>query len=160
LTNEQANGINAHLMNVVNQSIVNMEKAEAEAAQKAEAQLRQEWGADFDKNKSMVADTLMKVGGQELIDAMGGPDGLGNNATVLKAMAKIIGQLGEDAVQSITVTSQQAASGTETPEEAKTKIAEMNSDKAHPIWNEKDPKHKDAVDERQRLYKIAYLSGE
>lgn len=165
LTNEQANGLNQHLMQIVNQATVDMEKRDNDAVQVAETALRQKWGADYDRNKSLVSDGIMKVGGQEAIDAMGGENGLGNNPVVLDTLAKILSQLGEDAISNIAFkgTSEGNAEGNETAEQAQVKVKAMNEDKSNEwnksLWDEKDPKHKEAVAERNRLYKIAYPSG-
>lgn len=165
LTNEQANGLNNHLMQVVNQAIVDNEKRETEAMQTAETALRQKWGADYEKNKSSLADGIMKVGGQEAIDAMGGEKGFGNNPIVLDTLAKIFGQLGEDAINNIAFQGGGNGNpgGNETAEQAQAQVKSMNNDKENKwnkaLWDEKDTKHGEAVSERSRLYKIAYPSG-
>lgn len=161
LTNKQADELNSWYLNSVNEMINKQEKADLEAAQLAETNLRKEWGDKFDSNKASVVKMLMNVGGQDVLDAMGGPDKLGNNPVVLKALGKISAMLSEDQINSFDKSGSKGSSlGNETKEEAIKKIEAMNSDIKGPLYNDADPKHDEAIAERKRLYAIAYGGGE
>lgn len=159
LTNKQLNHINGWYLNNVSNIIKQQEQAEIVATKQAETALRQEWGEKFDTNRAAVSNLMLKVGGQELVDSLGGVDGLGNKPLFLKALGKIAGMLSEDQINSIQgpVTQQ---GGNETKEQALAKIKDMNENTANDLnkalFDEKNPKHDEAVMERQRLYKIAY----
>lgn len=155
LTNAQANQLNQWFLKAVNQNAISEEKAQQDAMKNAETALRQEWGNKFDSNKAAVAKLMMKAGGQDLIDAMGGSDGLGNNPIVLKALGKIAGMLSEDQIEKMT-TSSGSPHGSESVEDAKNKIKAVHDDKSHAYWNDRDPKHDESVKEMKRLYQIAF----
>lgn len=163
LTNKQADGLNQWYLNALNQMTVNQEKVDLDAVQKAETALRSEWGEKFDNNRANVVKLLTKVGGEELINSMGGANGLGNNPVVLKALGKIASMVSEDQMNLFDKggNSVDGVSGNETKEQAMKKIVDINNadQKTHPYWNDRDPKHDEAVKERQRLYNIVYGGG-
>lgn len=159
LTNKQANQLNGLYLDAISQNAAQSAKLEQDSIANADTELRKEWGDKFDSNKKSVANMIIKAGGQDAIDAMGGVDGLGNNPVVLKALGKIAGLVGEDSINGIITSPAAGQSGNESKQDAMTKIGAMNSDKSHAVWNDRDPDHSKAVKERQRLYGIAYSEG-
>jgi len=159
LTNTQANELNQWYLSAVSESVKAQEKAETEAMQKAETALRAEWKENFDSNKNKIASLIEKAGGQEAIDAMGGVDGLGNNPIVLKTLGTIANMLSEDQINNIRGPVS-PSTGNETKEQALEKIkSEFNNSEGKwhkALMDENNPQHNEAVNERQRLYKIAY----
>lgn len=158
LNNAQSEGLRKEFVGLLNQAQVDQEKRENQAIQTAETALRKEWGANYDANKNLVAKGIMKAGGQEALDAMGGEKGLGNNPVVLKALAKVFSSMSEDQLKAFDggAGGSGGQAGNETPEVALQKINSMMADTKHPINNANDPKHSEAVEERMRLYKRAY----
>lgn len=153
-----ANALRNDFVGMLNNMVKQENERQTLAIQNAETALRKEWGDKFDVNKTAVAKLVLSVGGQEALDAMGGEKGLGNNPVVLKMFSKIANSLSEDQINTFSKgASKGSAAGNETKEQAIAKIKEMlNADKNHPLWNDNDPKHFDAVAEKNRLYSIAY----
>lgn len=152
LTNAQADGINQAYLSALSQAISNDEKSQGEAIKQAETALRQEWGDKFDANKALATKAVLKIGGQEVVDAFGD---LGQNPVVLKFLAKVGGLISEDTLERMGSSNQGGDK-----EQAKQKIAEMESNKDHPLWKQDDPKHAEAVAERKKLYEILYAGSE
>lgn len=163
LSQKQADGLNKDWLTIQNKIAVENERAEIEAAQTAETKLRTEWGSKFEAKRDMIAKAMLRAGGQEALDAMGGVEGLGNNIPVMRAWGNLIGLLSEDSINTLKVEnggSGDGQHGNETPEQAIEKIRAMNSDPKHPFMDEKHPDHDKAIEERKRLYKIAYPGSE
>lgn len=155
LTNKQADGLNQFLMDVVNRSAMEQDRREQEATKNAETAMRKEWGDKYDSNLKMVTKNILKLGGQETLDAMGGEKGLGNNPLFIKMLGNVFSMISEDQMGKFKAINDNG-SGNETKEQALSKIKEMNNDMKHAIWNERDPNHEEAINERNRLYQIAY----
>ncbi len=158
LTNAQANQINAMQMKFVNESIVSKEKADKVASDTAETALRADWKGDYDVKVAEVQRLFSKVGGQDLINAFGDK---GNDPTVVKAMSVLAGMLSEDQINSIRSPIGQEG-GNETPEEAKSKIAELTksgSESHKALMGENHVDHKKMVAEQTRLFEKAYPKG-
>ncbi len=154
-TNDQVNELNQWYLGEVSNLVRAREKADLDASQATESALREEWKENYDGNVDKVA----KMMGDEAIDAMGGKEKLGNNPTVLKALGKIANLMSEDQIGNIRSPVGKAA-GNESQQDAITKINAMNSDPDNAgykaLMNTEHPGHKDAVEERTRLYEIAY----
>lgn len=158
LTNQQADEVNKFQMQTVSRWIAEDEQRQIAAAQQAETGLRQEWGSKYDANKALIVKGVLKAGGQEAMDAMGGEKGIGNNTVVLKMLGKLFSSMSEDQINAFDSGSYSSpgVTGEETKEQALAKINEMMSDPKHPINDLKNPKRDEAIQERLRLYKIAY----
>lgn len=165
LTQKQADGLNKDWLAVQNRIAQENERLETEAAQKAETALRAEWGGKFEANRDRIAAAILKAGGEEALNAMGGVQGLGNNIPVMRAFGNIVALLSEDSINTLKFDNggsgnTGAGNGNETPEQALAKISAMNSDPNAAFMNEKHPDHKAALKERDRLYRIAYPGQE
>lgn len=149
---------------MMNQAVKDQEIRHQTSIKNAETALRQEWGNEYTPNLNVVARGIMRAGGQEAMDAMGGENGLGSNPVVLRTLAKVFKGMSEDQMKALDVGSNRSGSqgGNETKEQALEKIKTMNSntaDKNNPLWNENHPMHDAAVEESRRLYKIAHSEG-
>ncbi len=162
LPQKTANVLRSDLVGMLNHAHKQQVERETVAMKNAETSLRQEWGDKFENNLAAANKLVMRAGGQQAMDAMGGEKGLGNNPHILKTFAKIASMLSEDQMKAFDQGggSGGAQGGNETKEQALQKINEMNNaDKKHPLWDENHPKHDEAVAERRRLYKIAHGEG-
>lgn len=161
LTQRQAADIRGIFLNGLNQSARDQQAKDIAAAKTAETALRQEWGGEYDSNLNRVIRGLKSAGGEDVINAMGGERGLGNNPIVLKTLGKIMKGVSEDTMKAFeSGNSSGARGGNETKQEAMNKIQAMMNDPNHPINDEKSPKRAEALKERMRLYDIAYPEGE
>lgn len=159
LTNTQADEINKFQIQVLNQSVVQQEKAEQKKEMDGETALRKDWGQDYDKNMQTITKFLMKAGGQEAVDSIGGGSGIKKNPIVAKALAEIFSQLNEDSIKFVGGNSTGAGTGgNETKEEALAKIKKMQEapDFASILTNTNHKDNKSLNAERIRLHKIAY----
>ena len=162
LTNEQADGINAHMLGLINTAVVNQRQAEQAAAESAKTELRKEWGENYAKNENLVVKTLIKMGGEQVIDEMGGVDGLGNKPRVLNALAKAFSLFSEDTISGIISQGPAGSVADGDTQSALAKINEMNNNTEGAAYKAlhdiEHPDHDQVLAERDRLYRIAYGS--
>lgn len=161
---KMADGLNRDWLAVQNKIAIENERLELEAVQNATEALQKEWGSKFDAKKSAIAKAMLKAGGEEALNDMGGVDGLANKPSILRALGNLVALISEDSLNTIKIDNGNSGggsgSGSESPEQALQKIAAMNADSKHPFLDEKHPDHKAALRERDRLYKIAYPGQE
>ena len=116
------------------------------------ATLKQEWGADYDKNIKTVERVFKQIGGDEMLAAVGGT--LVNAPVALKGFAKLVGLLSEDSIQSLGGhEGGSGATDSEEKEYQEYRSALQNKDDKHPFWNEKMPGHVKAVERYSVLSK-------
>lgn len=144
LTQKQAAGLYTDWINGLSTGLTKHDEKTVTDRQAAEAALRQEWGADYDRNINKVKSVIDKFGGNGARDAFGE---LGNNPAVLKTLANISKNFAEDEfVQGDNVVPAEVS-------DAQKKLKDIMNDKAHPYWV-KGKGHDDAVAEVQRLQEI------
>ena len=158
LTNKQADQVNQFQLRVLNQALMEQEKAEQKKETDGETALRKDWGADYDKNIQTITKFLVKAGGQEALDSIGGGVGIKKNPVVARALAQIFSQLNEDSIKFAGGSNSGSPAGSETKEEALAKIKKMNEDPEiqKALTDDKHKDHRKLNQERLRLYPIAY----
>lgn len=160
LDNAQADGVNSFLMKKVDGMVRAQIAAEQAAIEKTSNELRQAWGTEFEAKRDLVAKNLMKVGGQELIDSMGGANGLGNNPHLLKSLEKIFSMMGEDSIGKATTQGSSTGGALDT---ARARLKEIETDTKSEdfkaLYDTSHPNHKKIVAERSNLYETVYGSG-
>jgi hypothetical protein len=124
------------------------------AAEKADFERKEaiakEWGAATEKNTLIAASVAEKTGAPpELVQAV--KDGKAGMAT-LKWLHGLASQFG---VEGANMSQDKGTIAVMTPSEALARIAEVRNNKAHPVWNKRDPQHRLAVDEWAKLHKYA-----
>ena len=97
--------------------------------------MRKEYGQAFDTNIQGARGLMDKYGGQEVKQAFE-ESGLGNNPHVIRMMVNISKQFGEDGNIQLGETQK----GILTPDEAKSEIDKVMSDKKGAYWNPSDEK--------------------
>lgn len=110
--------------------------------------LKKEWGTGYDKEITAAKLAVKEVGGEEFAQYLE-KTGLGNDAGMIKAMAKFGKLLGEDKIRGAN-TGRMGV----TPEEAKAKIAELTSDPAYA--DSRHGRHQVLVNQVSELYKQLY----
>jgi len=109
----------------------------------ATAELKKDWGMAFDDQLSLAQRAAKTFELSEEFDKLG----LGNNPTVLKAMAKIGAAISEDKMVGTTKAM--------IPLDAQVKINEIMGNRNHPYHDAEHPSHGDAVKEMARLFQQA-----
>ena len=129
-------------------------KAEGEVILTAQNALKQEWGNKYDENVQLATKLVKTVGGEELITKLGG---LEKTPEGLKFLVKIAGMLSEDAVGKIgfSAMSSDKEGAAKTISDMKNRKGDF-ADPKHPLFDENNPGHKQAVQERNKLYEIVY----
>lgn len=150
LHNEQVDGMNQFLIKALSKGLAQTRAEAKTRADQSDASLRQEWQGNYEKNKTLADRLITQAGGKEALDEF---NGLGRPKNLLKSWVKVASLLSEDSIKSLGVSSLET-----TGVDAQQKIKAINQDSKHPYWNEKDPKHADAVKEMRELYKIAHPS--
>ena len=142
-----ADGIFQDYFGMVSQEMKKRDDVTSQAKNEAETKLRNEWGNDFDKNLTGVKRLVEKFGGKEGLSAFD-ENGLGNNPAVLKTLAGIVKMMSEDSFVKggidLTIDSSTAA---KKASELTVQIAKMKGD---------EPEYNQLVEEKNRLYKIAF----
>jgi len=122
--------------------------ANEEAARQAFDGLKQEWGHAYDQNLAAANKALEVYADEQAIEFITS-QGLHENADMIKMLAAIGKQLGEEPASKI---GNQGNSFALTPDEAKAQIAEIQNNKSHPYHTGK----MDAVERMNKLFEQAY----
>lgn len=117
--------------------------------------LKSEWGNAFDAQISRAKQALKLNDPDGSLSKYLDKTGLGNDAQIVKLLAKVGESLKEDGV-----TGQGGdLSRAKTPDSALKEINTIRGDKAHPYNVGDHPNHKKAVEEMHELFKHAYPSS-
>jgi len=142
-------------MSYLNQKVMAQKKAIDEKFQANTAALKQEWGADYDKNIKTVERVFKQIGGDEMLAAVGGT--LTNAPVALKGFAKLVSLLSEDSIESLGQhTGGEGSTDAEEKEYQEYRTALQTQDLKHPYFNEKLPGHMKAVERFIGLSKKHY----
>ena len=115
----------------------------------AETSLRQEWGKAYDTNLGQ-AQAVLKQFGDESITQMLEQSGLGNDPNLIKFLANIGKNFGEDGLHG------KPTSFTKSPDEAKAEINTILADKGGAYFNKENPEHTMMVKKMADLHAMAY----
>lgn len=116
-----------------------------------ETALKQEWGRSYDDRLGEARSALQAYDGKGEFKALLKDSGLDNDPRTLRFLQSIGAETNEHA----HVNGERQESMTK--EEAQRKIREIETANVeHPLYNKKDPKHKDAVVEYGELLKLAH----
>jgi hypothetical protein len=151
LSNTQAEG----MINWMNEGNTNFEQEQAANSEEAEDNLRQEWGRSYDTKVSDARRALGHYGGKELITEINAM-GFGNSPALIKAFAQVGSTLSEDAATNIEGFQQARI----TPADAIRQIGEIRANANSGFNDSRHPNHAEELDRMQRLYQVAYKSGD
>jgi hypothetical protein len=122
------------------------------------AALQKEWGNTYDENMALAQAAAEKLGGEKVAKAIQALEGQVGFQDTVKLFTELGKMFGDD--KFIQSASARATGFGMSPEQAKMRIKEIESD---PAYLNPDPatesRHKSLVQEAQRLYEVAY-SGE
>jgi len=111
------------------------------------AELRKEWGEGFDKEIGKAKLAAKELGIQEYLEKTG----LGNDVTLVKALAKAGALYGEDKLRG-----EGGGSFGQTPDEIKAEIVRIQSDLKGPYYDKNHMGPKAAVQQMENLYQKLY----
>jgi len=115
----------------------------------AENGLRSEWGKAYDTNLNQAKAVLNQFGDEKVIATLE-ETGLGNDPNLIKFLANIGKNFGEDGLHG------KPTSFTMSPDEAKVQINTILADKAGAYFNKDNPEHTMMVEKMADLHKMAY----
>lgn len=121
----------------------------ATASAVTETKLKNEFGKNYEINKALARRAGINYFGEEITNELLS----GMNETVVRGLMKLGSQLAEDKAFGDNPVELQGAIS---KEDALRKIAEIGSDRKHPYWNSKDPRHSEAQGEFTELHKVAF----
>jgi len=112
--------------------------------------LREEFGANYDKNLSAAQRALRVYGTPELQQKLADPR-YGNDPDLIRLLANAGKDITEDSAQGTANNSLVMS-----PLDAKMRIEQINGDKSNAYWDATNPKHQDAQEEMRQLFDKAY----
>jgi hypothetical protein len=115
-----------------------------------EESLKQEFGANYDKNMTAAKRALAVYGNDALSEKLANP-AIGNDPDLIRLLANAGKDITED---SATGTANNSL--VMSPMDARMRIDQINSNKSHAYWDATNPKHIDAVDEMNQLFAKAH----
>ena len=109
--------------------------------------LKKEWGAAFEQNVKKANIALSKYGNPEMVEMLQAT-GMGNNAHLIKFLAKVNDSVGEDSFK--------GDAGVHTPSNALSEMNSIRGNKSHPYYDKESAGHKDALALMEKLAQQAY----
>ena len=146
LNQKQADGLYQDYYGMLSKTLEKRDQDREDNRATAESKLRQEWGKDFAENSTIAKRVVQKFGGKEALAAFGD---LGNNPGVLKFLSDLGKKISEDSFVGVGSVDLTVDAGG-----AKGRIKQIEADPD--FLGEDTPRRKALLDERTRLYKIAY----
>jgi hypothetical protein len=115
--------------------------------------LKQEWGAAYPEKIKKLDNLVAKYGDDEFRDYLK-QTRLGKETKLVKFLSKLSDAVSEDKLESAS------SPASFTPKEAMSKANDIRTNKSNPLfeafWDKRHIRHKEAADEVNRLYKMAY----
>lgn len=151
-TNAQVDGLNSWYLNNISNALIKRDEAMVKQKEEAAKKLNTEWGADYDNNLNLAQRLINKFGGKEAMEAFKKAGDLGNNPAIARLLVNVAKKMTED-----TVMKGEFNELLGTAQEAQRKIESMN--KEIMTTDPSDSKYSKLLEERMKLYQIAYPEG-
>lgn len=136
-----------------NQSIEQYTKALNDKIGENVKSLQQELGKAFKEKADAAHRAVKELGGDDAVKFFKEHPELGSHPVLFKLFAKASELMSEHAVKDGRDPS---LSGALAPDAARKQISQIMADRAHPYYVGDHPKHKEALEEMQRLMSMAY----
>jgi hypothetical protein len=149
LPNEQADGMQRVLFGYLSNLMVANDKAREEKFKVNDAAVRAEFGGEYDNKFNNVLRMLKAAGGEEGVAELGA--NLKTAPLALKTLAKISDLLSEDSFKALGENTQVPVEKADEALFNELANAIRTNDPKHPINNEKDPNHKKAKADWDRV---------
>lgn len=149
LGNKAADTVQAKVIGMLSAGMEKADIAKKENATKTETELRQAWGADYDKKVDGILKVMVAAGGADVLketDAI--RTAMKGSPTFLKTMGKIVGMLSEDSIGSLGDGDTPAITDKDA---AQKRINEIIQTKSDAVLNDKHPEHKAIKEEWEKL---------
>ena len=156
LTPEQANGVLEYYKSTSMANVETMQKADAEIRERTENELKQEWGANYERNITAAKKVVDEFANPEILD-MQLADGtrIGNHPEFIKAFANIADF--RHSVTSEDTISDAPQTNVLTAKAAQAEVDAIMNDKSHPYWDKTNPiARQNAVDRMQELMGVIH----
>jgi hypothetical protein len=155
--NKAADILQQGLLKTLSAKLVQQEQARKDAMAKSETELRTEWGAEYDARFDKIVKTMTLIGGPEMVgETVGISAALKGSPKFLKGMGKLISLISEDSLKGLGETGDKPITdATAAKKEIDKYMQEISSTgSSHAYWNEKDPKHEDALKKMHDLHAL------
>lgn len=156
LTPEQASGVLEYYKSTSMANVETMQKADAEIRERTENELKQEWGANYERNITAAKKVVDEFASPEILD-MQLADGtrIGNHPEFIKAFAKIADF--RHSVTSEDTISDAPQTNILTAKAAQAEVDAIMNDRSHPYWDKTNPiARQNAVDRMQELMGVIH----
>ncbi len=150
LTQDQAQGLVNWLAASTKERLDKISLTASETSEKTANDLRIAWGADYDRRRGAVENTVERFFGDAATEIR---ELASRSSAVSRGLAEIGVSMSENSAAGDSVVSE---AETHSVESALAKIREYQADEEGPYRNRKHPGHAQAQEEVQRLYAIAY----
>ena len=150
LTPKQIQGLVEWQKTAIDQQLQQEQIAGDTQGVQTEEILREEFGANYEKNLTAAQRALRVYGTPELQEKLSDPR-YGNDPDLIRLLANAGKDITEDSAQGTTNNSLVMS-----PLDAKMRIDQINGDKSHAYWNATNPKHQEAQEEMRQLFDKAY----
>lgn len=145
---QQVSGVYQFYIDHLKDQAADFDKFRDESKAESEAKLRKEWGRKYDENLALAQKVIQATADDDAVALLN--EGLGNDPRLVKMFAKVGELISEDKLHG------KPKSYLLTPEEAQKKINTIRGDPKHAYNNKDHPGHKEAVQEVEGLYAMAY----
>lgn len=153
LSQRQAAGMFGWYQGLMGEKIANDAEVWKAGMESAASELKKEYGAAYDERLQQASAAAKEFGGPELMSILE-ESGLGNNPTMIRALAKIGQAMAND---ELFGAGQETGAGRNTPAEANAEINRLQADPAFfkAYTNADDPGHADALAKMTKLFEEA-----
>ena len=142
----QAKEIMNFLANEFSANETDVDAQYEQAVQAGIEELKADWGEAYAPNLQRAV-AVIEMFGDEDIKSYLNETGLGNDPKLIKFFAKVGAQFSEDSFKGNTTAAMSR-------QDAQARINQLYSDKQGPLLNSRDPRHKDALAEIEKLSAI------
>lgn len=146
LTPDQMQGLVEWQKTAIDYQMQQEQMAGDQTGVETEELLRKEFGANYDKQLTAAQRALKVYGSPELQEKLSDPR-YGNDPDLIKLLANAGKDITEDSAIGTANNSLVMS-----PMDARQRIDQIQSDRSHPYWDNKSPKHMDALTEMEQLY--------
>lgn len=148
LGNKTADAVQQGLLTILSSKMIQQDEAKKANAMKTETTLRGEWGAEYDARADRLQKTWELAGGKGKV--------MDSPIENINAMNKLVSFLSEDSLKNLgSGGDKPVTNAAEAQAAVDTYMKEITSTgKSHPYFNDRDPKHEEAVKKMHDLHAL------
>lgn len=154
IDNDRADKLQQSVLMGLHSAMVKQDEERAVKSKEVETELRNSWAGDYDKNKANVENIFKRLGLEEY-----GKE-ISMDPIKLKGIHKLTSMLSEDSIGKLGDNGSSSID-TKTKEGAAQALKDFNTACSkegikHPFFDDKNPKHKETVDNYNKLMEVAF----